>query len=125
MSSKENSTLRRKIRELCQEYPELVIQELLEAPFWPSSISTNTLYARGDDDTAEGEISVAFSPDGDGWVEVLSHPDPAEMSQSHRFRTYFGGGQSLRTQTALKVLAVAIQLDNQERPQHRQRPEES
>ena len=63
---------------------------------------------------------VASSKDGDGWIEVVSKPDPNELYSLFRFRVpVTGGGQSPRTRTALLILAEAIRLDNEEKPQHR------
>ena len=50
-------------------------------------------------------VSVVFSPDGDAWVTT----DP----RGCRFRTYAGGGTSLRVRNALLMLAMAIKLDNE------------
>ena len=113
------STLERKLRKLCREHPDEVVQTLLESHFWLKGVATKTAYVRFDDDTYLGHISVAFSEDADGWLEVWSNQDPEDRF-SHRFRMpMFGGGQSGRVRTALLILALAIKLDNQERPQHR------
>ena len=92
--------------------PEAVIKIIVESDFWPKSLSTMTSYERGDDETKEGSLSVMFGDDGDAHAMVMSIPDKEEGGMSHRFRTYFGGGKSLRTYAALKVLAVAMELDN-------------
>lgn len=106
-----------RIRELLKTNPQEFTQVLLEEPFWLSTLQTNVLYQRFEDDSPRGFISVAFSPDSDGWIEVSSRPDPNEGGSVFRFRTEFGGGQSLRVRNALMVLAEAIRLDNAERPQ--------
>jgi len=86
--------------------------KLLETPFWPDGIDTRTRYFRTHDD-CDGEmhkgISVLFSEDGDSWVRTC--PDGC------RFRTYGGGGMSLRVRNAMLLLALAIKMDNEERPQ--------
>lgn len=103
-----------------EEDPLSVIRALLEANFWLSSLSTQGSYERFEDDSPQGKISVAFSPDGDSWILVLSQPDPNEMRRTLRFRIPFiGGGQSPRVRSALLILAEAIRLDNEESPQHR------
>ena len=89
---------------------------LLEGAYWPNSISQQKAYSRRQDDTdgetgPEQNLSVAFGPDGDAWVEC------GLMIRSLRFRTYAGGGQSLRVRNALLVLAEAIRRDNEEAPQ--------
>lgn len=108
-----------KTRELLKISPQEVTQALLEEPFWLSTLQTNVLYQRFEDDSRRGYIGVTFSPDSDGWIEIFSKPDPNEGNSVFRFRTYFGGGQSLRVRNALMVLAEAIRLDNVEKPQHR------
>jgi len=111
--------LEKKVRKFCQEYPEEVARALLESHFWLKGLEPNTHYARFDDDTYAGHIAVTFSQDGDGWLEVLSEKDP-EDPYSHRFKMpLHGGGQSGRVRTALLILALAIKLDNEERPQDR------
>lgn len=72
-------------------------------------------FTRRHDDTdgkrdLEQELTVMFSPDGDAWIVAGASP-------SLRFRTDAGGGQSLRVQKALVILAEAIRRDNAERPQ--------
>jgi len=108
-----------KIRELLKTSPQEVTRVLLEESFWLSTVKTNVLYQRFEDDSRLGHIGVAFSPDSDGWIEIFSQPDPDEGTSVFRFRTYFGGGQSLRVRNALMILAEAIRLDNAEKPQHR------
>jgi len=111
--------LERKLQQLCQNNPDEVIKVLLESHFWLKDLEPSTAYGRFDDDTYTGHITVVFSQDGDGWLEVLSEKDP-EDPFSHRFRMPFhGGGQSGRVRTALLILALAIKLDNEERPQQR------
>jgi hypothetical protein len=53
---------------------------------------------------------VVIGPDGDCWVT-------AGGGQTLRFRTWAGGGHSLRVRQALMVLAEAIRRDNEDRPQ--------
>lgn len=89
---------------------------LIEGAYWPASLTTQNLYVRRQDDTdgstdAEHTLGVAFSPDGDAWVDL---PGGAH---SLRFRTWAGGGQSPRVRNALLVLAEAIRRDNEEQPQ--------
>jgi hypothetical protein len=83
--------------------------------YWLQTLDTRTGYTRRHDDTDgkrdhEQDLTVVIGPDGDCWVT-------AGGGQGLRFRTYAGGGQSLRTRQALMVLAEAIRLDNQDRPQ--------
>lgn len=115
----DSDKLRQTIKEALKQNPEEVLQILLEESYWPTPLKSENAYSRYDDDTQRGRIGVAFSPDGDAWIEVWSLPDPEEMNFMHRFRSYFGGGQSERVRMALIILAFAIHLDNQSRPQHR------
>jgi hypothetical protein len=89
------------------------IHKILEEPFWPEEIDSNEPYTRVHDD-CDGDmsqtLSVTFSIDGDAWVTT-------EFSASRRFRTYQGGGMSLRVRNALLILAMAIKKDNEEKPQ--------
>lgn len=113
----------RRIQEIVGLYPEEVMDTLLDATFWPTALKTDTVYIRRSDDTegADDTIRVSFSRDSDAWVEVLSMGDPDPEADSsfmglHRFRSYSGGGRSLRVRNALLFLARAIQLDNEETP---------
>lgn len=86
-----------------------LIKDILETPFWLESLSSDNLYFRTHDDN-DGEksqgVGVAFSPDGDAWL--MPH------METLRFRTFMGGGASLRVRNALIILAEAIRLDNGE-----------
>lgn len=89
---------------------------LIEGAYWPTSLETKTRYARRQDDTdgktsADQYLAVAFSPDGDAWVDLPG------TAGSLRFRTWAGGGQSSRVRNALLVLAEAIKRDNAEQRQ--------
>jgi hypothetical protein len=105
------------IKHLCDKHPDEVIRALLEAAFWPKDLAADVLYERYEDDSRLGRLGVAFSRDGD--AHAIPEPDPKEQRLVFRFRTYGGGGQSMRVRTALTILAVAIKLDNEERPQER------
>ena len=105
------------IKKMCEDHPNEVLAALLEAPFWPSIITTDASYERYEDDTRFGQLNLNFSRDGDAWIATI--PDPNDRNLMLRFRTYHGGGQSLRVRAALTFLAVAIELDNKERLQQR------
>lgn len=95
------------------DVPEL-IESLLDHPFWLHSIKTMHSYERLHDDhdgTKQGVLNVMFSPDGDARVWITG-----ERNEALRFRTFQGGGMSLRTRAALLILAEAIRLDNEKRP---------
>lgn len=89
---------------------------LLEGAYFPPSLQANYAYTRRHDDTngevtPDHDLTVIMSEDGDTWVDL-----PGRL-HTLRFRTYFGGGQSLRVRNALVILAEAIRRDNEERPQ--------
>ena len=86
---------------------------LLETNYWPATLNTRDLYTRRQDDTdgdtgPAQDLSLTFGPDGDAWVILPC------AENSLRFRTWAGGGHSLRTRNALLVLAEAIRRDNEE-----------
>ena len=91
------------------------VRRVLETPFWIQGLEKNAMYERLHDDhdgEHKGTIQVAFSDDGDVWVTA----DLCFPGQMLRFRTFTGGGLSLRTRNALMILAEAIKRDNEERP---------
>lgn len=88
---------------------------VLENPFWIPGLAANESYSRlHDDHDGEfvGNLMVSFGPDGDAWLATDIGP-----GKSLRFRTGIGGGMSLRVRNALMLLALAIKLDNEDRPQ--------
>jgi hypothetical protein len=99
---------------------ETQIKKLLESVFWLPTLKTGEYYQRYEDDSPEGFVAVTFSSDGDGHVTLSAMPDPKEHGLYFRFRMPMtGGGQSPRVRNALLILAEAIRLDNEERPQDR------
>ena len=103
-----------KMERLLEHDPMGAVRAILEKPFWIPSLKTDQIYSRLHDDhdgTKLGHVGVSFSCDGDAWV----HSDFSHHTL--RFRTYGGGGMSLRTRCALMLLAEAIRLDNEERQQ--------
>ena len=106
------------IKKYLKQDTQGLIAAILEEPFWIHSLETHTPYTRFEDDSVEGNLTVSFSPDGDGWIQVHSRPDSKELRTVFRFRTPFqGGGKSPRVRNALLILAEAIRLDNKECPQ--------
>ena len=102
---------------MAKEVPvEQRIKALLEEPFWPKTLKAQESYFRTHDD-CDGDlgqgVSVTIDPQGDVWLDTTTKMCPC------RFRTFFGGGQSLRVRNALLILAEAIRLDNEERPQRK------
>jgi len=107
-----------------QDNNKVDLEQLLEGFPWPMGLSPEELYVRLHDDhdgTYHGILSVSFTPDGDAWVMPVN-PEGGSL----RFRGGFGGGRSLRVHNALVLLALAIKLDNEERPDHipSRKPEE-
>jgi hypothetical protein len=102
----------------CERKTEMSVQKiksLLENLAWPEGLQPRTIYERLHDDTDgedEGHLRIVIGDDGDAWVSI---PD-VRPGEGLRFRTYQGGGCSLRTRAALLILAKAIELDNEERP---------
>lgn len=89
-------------------------EKLLGGFPWPIELQTETPYRRlHDDHDGEyvGTISVGFSDDGDAWVGI-NNPKGGML----RFRSGFGGSHSPRVYSALVLLALAIKLDGDERP---------
>lgn len=89
------------------------IRQLLEKPTVIPGLSLSKTYYRNHDD-CDGNpghgLVVHIGPDGDTWVKTTVPP----MS-SCRFRSPgVGGGVSPRVYNALKLLALAIMLDNDE-----------
>ena len=117
------SSVYNKTKALLETDASEVLRAVIETPFWPKTLEEREQYQRLGDDT-KGYIEVIFTPDNDGHISVLSVLDPDELTEYHRFRTYFGGGQSLRVRNALLVLAQAIVEDNKERPQHNRKKNE-
>ena len=73
-----------------------------------------TFVARRHDDTdgsrdPDQEISVCMGPDGDMHIGM--------NGRFLRFRNWCGGGYSLHTHNALRILQEAILMDMEERPQ--------
>ena len=76
--------------------------------------------ARYEDMSPTGKLIVQQQEDGDMIIGIVPDPDePRHYVQTVEFCTLTGGGQSLNTRKALQDLMVAIEKDNQERPQNR------
>jgi hypothetical protein len=109
-----------------------VIQTLLEG-FWALPTVDNGTFERLHDDhdgTYEGTIGVTRAIDGDMHVWINSRAGLVVESNKLgkvnsdwlRFRSAAGGGRSLRTHNALRILAEAIRLDAIEDPHTRRCP---
>lgn len=91
------------------------IKKILDSTFWLETLSSTTTYRRIHDDHdgyREGVLSLGIDRQGDVWLTTDKHVYPPM-----RFRTWAGGGISLRTRNALLILAEAIRLDNEDHPQ--------
>ena len=89
-------------------------KKILEEQFWIPEIETGFLYQRLHDDhdgEFSGMVEVFFLDNADGVLTTDCHRGPAL-----RFRNEVGGGRSLRVRNALMLLALAIKLDNEQRP---------
>ena len=90
------------------------IRKILDGIVIIPLVEPNKAYTRLHDDhdgTYMGKLTVGLGIDGDAYVGVDSNPI-LEL----RFRTHEGGGASLRTHNALRILCEAIRLDNLDHP---------
>lgn len=104
------------MREINPERLVKDVRRVLDNSFWITELEALMPYTRTHDDTdgtGLGKVCVTFSEDGDVWLQT----DQSRNEASLRFRTEFGGGTSPRVRNALMILAFAIKLDNEERPQ--------
>lgn len=105
------------IDEMDPEDFERLIRRILDSQFWIHALSTKEIYERIQDDYDGSEnegrqLMIQIAQDGDAHVTIDGY-----HSLSLRFRTPFvGGGRSPRTRNALIILALAIKLDQEERP---------
>jgi len=103
------------MKKLSQERLVGDTKRVIENPFWIPGLETDVSYERIHDDhdgTKEGRIIIQIDKMGDIWFTTDKHHGSAM-----RFRTSVGGGMSERVRSALMILAYAIKLDNEERPQ--------
>jgi len=104
---------------LLEDHTDDILEIVLENLSWPTLINTQTIYKRQSDDTdgKDQHITVAFGPDGDAWVRVESKGEGSSgLPIHHRFRTALGGGNSHKVRNAFLILALAIKLDSEDRP---------
>lgn len=98
-------------------YEKLIgyVKSILVQPFWIAELKTMVSYSRIHDDN-DGDVTQAIElvidQQGDVYVRTM-----AQKGEFLRFRTSGGGGDSLRVRNALVVLAYAISLDNETKPQ--------
>jgi len=83
------------------------IDKVLTEIFWPPNLETKAYITTHDDNDGEpksGMLCVAFSCDGDAWIEIIGQ-------RQLRFRTMDGGGKFLKIRNALLLLADAIRQE--------------
>ena len=90
-------------------------RKVLETPFCPDGVSFSSNHFRTQDD-CDGDyssgVNVIVGPDGDAWIGAT-----CELGEMCRYRIpVIGGGRSPRVRNALLLLALAIDLDNEEDP---------
>ena len=98
------------------EMTEKAIKKILNMPTWPPSLDTDKQYfIRGDDSVHNSGLglTVIFVNDGDAHIQTTSE----ELGNSVRVRTLQGGGHNKRVRMALMILAIAIEMDNED-PQY-------
>lgn len=89
---------------------DAALKALLEQPFWPEGLEHVRYYRN--EDMGRGGIAVRADQDGDVHIVVVQ-----DGRQAHaEFCTLTGGGRSRRVRAALLYLALAIKLDEEERP---------
>ena len=103
-------TTEQKLREVMtnEQRRNRAIRKLLDNLPWPEGLEAKTYSRLHDDHDGEetGRLVVSISHDGDTWVTTTRG--------SLRFRTATGGGCSVRVRNALVLLALAIQIENEE-----------
>jgi hypothetical protein len=104
------------MREISRDRLVKDARRILENPFWIPDLKSDEYYLRLHDDhdgTYLGCINVSFDKAGDAWIITSKTHNGGSL----RFRSFFGGGMSERVRNALMILAFAIKLDNEEKPQ--------
>lgn len=86
------------------------LRQVLDDFFWLPSLQSEGQYVfRVTEDDISQCFAVSIDRDGDIWFMT------GMSSKALRFRTFGGGGLSLRTRNALLILAFAINLSGEER----------
>jgi len=88
------------------------IKKFLEDIKWPDGLSTDKTYQIECDDIPDKKAMVKFSCDGDAWVGAKR--DGEGLPTLCRFRTSGGGGHSFYTRQAIMILALAMEIDNED-----------
>jgi hypothetical protein len=95
---------------------ERQVIKLLETPVWYPSLDSMKIYERYEDMSPDGKLTIIIDEDGDTLISSTKE----QFHINLEFCTpMIGGGQSARVHMALRMLALAIKLDNEERKQYR------
>jgi|GEM_PF-2137644 len=86
------------------------VTKILEGDFKLPSVEFGQSFKRIHDDNDGLATGLSLKIDMDGNIKV----DVDAEFMSARYRTYIGGGRSLRTRNALMVLALAMEKDSQD-----------
>lgn len=94
------------------------IDQLLQQPIMAATVpgEYHSVFTRLHDDTDgtnEGQLVVTVACDNDLWIKTTQTHEGSNML---RFRCPDGGGLSPRVHNALRLLAWAIKLDNEQGP---------
>ena len=90
--------------------------QLLDSFRWPEGVEWNDCHARHEDMSPHGILRVLIQEDGDAIVGMYVDDAKSHMPSVEFCSIGCGGGRSPRVVRALKILAAAIALDNQEYP---------
>lgn len=97
------------IRNALNADARLAIKTVLEGSWALTTVDGGKIFKRLHDDhdgSKQGKVGVLRGMDGDMYVFT-----DTQTGEWLRFRTSGGGGRSLRTHNALRILAEAIRLD--------------
>lgn len=97
---------------VCGESLEKQVKKILETPCWYPSLESGYNYKRKGDMSPDDEAHVLIEEDGDG---ILAICQPHSILGVQFCTPMIGGGRSPRTLMAIRILALAIKLDNEER----------
>ena len=76
-----------------------------------------SLQERKEDMSPDGKLQSIVQPDGDAIIGIVPAKDESSIFPSVEFCTpIMGGGRSPRVHKVLRILAVAMALDNLENP---------
>jgi hypothetical protein len=91
------------------------ITRILENQFWIPELSTEVIYSRIEDD-CDGDFTKKLTVEFNCVGDVLTNTGDRWPPLRFRMPGMLGGGRSPRTRNALMILALAMKLDNEEKP---------